>query len=284
MKNMVLMVGLMAMLPSMAALDNVPAVPRTPVITYGLIRDEMGAPLDSRTGAQVRLVGAHQPTGQVYAVSAVEPNIYLGLNYRLSLEMDSKGPSRSYAAIEGMPMKVVVLIDGEEQTLSPSPLWDAPKPGTAQRIDYTIAEDSDNDGLPDTWEWLQMWMHYDNPDMPDSLEAFDAKADYDGDGMTNLQEFFAGTDPFEKTDLFAITSIGKVPGTKLVKICFTTSRDHMYHLLVADSLAKPVWTPVATTQDPARACTYTSYAGTGHEITVYVDESVAGSFFKVACH
>lgn len=263
---------------------TVPAVPRSPVVTYGLIRDEMGVPLAKGSGAQVRLVRADQPQGQVYALSSVEPNIYLGMNYRLSLEMDSKGPSRAYAAVEGMPMKVVVLVDGEAQPLSPVPLWNAPKPGTAQRIDYTIAEDEDGDGLPDVWEWWQIWMHYDCPNLPDSPAAFDPKADYDGDGMSNLQEFFAGTDPFEKTDLLAITSIAKVPGANLLQIKFTTSIDHTYHLLMSETLTDPVWTPVATASDPSTAAAYVAYAGTGREITVYVDATVSSGFFKIACN
>lgn len=47
--------------------------------------------------------------------------------------------------------------------------------------------DSDNDGIPDGWEWLYML----NP-----TDASDASLDADGDGLTNLEEFENGTDPF----------------------------------------------------------------------------------------
>src|SRR5262249_50800694 len=46
------------------------------------------------------------------------------------------------------------------------------------------AVDSDGDLLPDDWEWL----------MFGSL-AQDGNGDFDGDGITNLQEFFDHTDP-----------------------------------------------------------------------------------------
>ncbi|MCX8157120.1 MAG: immunoglobulin domain-containing protein [Verrucomicrobiae bacterium] len=46
--------------------------------------------------------------------------------------------------------------------------------------------DSDNDGLPDEWE-AQYGLQTNNPN--------DAQEDSDGDGLTNLQEYIAGTDP-----------------------------------------------------------------------------------------
>jgi hypothetical protein len=46
--------------------------------------------------------------------------------------------------------------------------------------------DSDNDGIPDTWE-IQYGL--------DPLDDSDASGDLDGDGVSNLDEYLAGTDP-----------------------------------------------------------------------------------------
>lgn len=46
--------------------------------------------------------------------------------------------------------------------------------------------DTDGDGLPDTWEWRYGFIYDD---------ASDAAGDLDGDGLSNLQESQAGTDP-----------------------------------------------------------------------------------------
>ncbi len=60
-----------------------------------------------------------------------------------------------------------------------------PTPGKNTRIVEEL--DADKDGIPDDWERA----HGLNP-----AEAADASLDEDKDGMTNLQEFLAGTDPF----------------------------------------------------------------------------------------
>ncbi len=51
---------------------------------------------------------------------------------------------------------------------------------------YAQIEDKDRDGLPDRWERLYGL---------DDTDASDASTDLDGDGLTNLQEYLAGTDP-----------------------------------------------------------------------------------------
>jgi hypothetical protein len=56
--------------------------------------------------------------------------------------------------------------------------------------------DSDSDGIPDTWE-AQNGL---NPELPDATE------DPDGDGLTNIQEYLAGTDPFDRTSRLELSA------------------------------------------------------------------------------
>lgn len=63
--------------------------------------------------------------------------------------------------------------------------------------DYRDNRDNDSDGLPNWWEQLYFG----------SLTGADPNADSDGDGIANLQEFLAGTNPRNAASALRITSI-----------------------------------------------------------------------------
>ena len=104
------------------------------------------------------------------------------------------------------------------------------------RVDALAAlglNDSDGDGMPDWWE---LW-HNLNPNDPS-----DATLDSDNDGVTNLNEYIAGTDPQDKTDYFHITSI--TIGTHCVLSCPSTL-NRLYTLEIRTNLNTGSWTPVS---------------------------------------
>jgi hypothetical protein len=258
------------------------AIPQAPVVTYGLVRGELGSPIDSSQGAELLLVRDDAPDGTVYARTVVGETAYPGQNYRLSLEIDSEGPSRSYAVVRGTQMRIKCQIGAAVQNLTPAPTFATPENGTAQRLDFSIGEDADGDGLPDAWE-VMVLNEYGRPSDASAVAAFKPGDDADGDGMTNGQEYLAGTDPFSATDLLAITSFRRLPGSSRVEIKFTTVPGRIYRIVKADSLNSPVWSPVATTRKEAGEPTYETYSGSGRIITVYLDlDESAESYFRVA--
>lgn len=275
----------MAALPSLAAI-TAPAVPKPPVVTYGLVRDEFGAPLADGAKALARLV-KENGDDTVYVQGVIAANVYRGMNYRLSLEIDSKGPVRSRAVTVGTPMRVKVLVDDAEQALTPNPNWTTPAAGTPQRKDYTFGADTDNDGLPDDWELWMMELNLDyealNRSDAELLAAFRPDGDADGDGISNLAEFHAGTDPFLETDLFGISAFERLPGRNVAAISFPTVRGRTYHVLMSET-AQGGWTPVATASAPDADFGYLAFDGNGGTLTVYVDAALANAFFKVACY
>lgn len=264
-----------------AAMGRAASIPQAPVVTYGLVRDMYGSPLTTNDGATMKLVKNADPNGTVYASTAVGATAYPGMNYRLSLEIDSEGPTRPYAVVKGTVMLIRCQIAGEDQTLTPNPVFTTPVNGTAQHIDYSLGGDADGDGMPDEWEkWVLELAGRDYSNS--AVAAFKPNGDADGDGMTNLQEYLSGTDPFLATDLLTIVSVHSLSDTGRIAVTFTTAGNHTYRLLMTESLTNPNWTPVATAAEPEGELEYRTYKGSGRNITVYTDRNLESMFFKVA--
>jgi hypothetical protein len=91
--------------------------------------------------------------------------------------------------------------------------------------------DMDGDGMPDAWEQLNFG----------GLSA-SAGGDPDGDGASNLQEFLAGTNPNDATDVLRITSYTIAPGGTTATMTWQSVTNRNYRLEKTLSLKKPsVW-------------------------------------------
>ena len=262
---------------SIPACVNGGGLPMAPVITYGLLRNEYGTPIDS--GAVVSLVKADSPE-TICARHQVDGQLLVGVNYRLSLEMEDATPlQRTYAALVDEPMQVKVTIGGIEQPLTPTPFFNAPDSGTAQRIDFSIGVDSDGDGIPDAWkELMVIW----SDGFFTSIDDIKADEDPDGDGMTNWEEYLAGTLPFLATDVLAITDFDRDPETGRLAIRFLSVDTRRYHIIVSQSLDEPIWSPAASSPTPYGELEYRIIEGTGRTIKVYVEGDLPSAFFRIA--
>ncbi len=92
----------------------------------------------------------------------------------------------------------------------------------------TVLADSDRDGLPDVWESGRLGFSPNDPS--------DGARDDDGDGMTNGQEFFAGTDPFDPTSNLRLALIV----TPFKSISFMAVTNRAYTVQFTDALSSPV--------------------------------------------
>lgn len=253
--------------------------PQPPAVIYGQIRDEYGYPMDS--GAEVAVLDLSNSSNECGAY-LLDGDIHVGINYRISVPLEDVLPLlRSNAALPGSNGKIVVRIDGVEQSIVPTGTFTVPEPGDALKMDFSIAQDTDGDGLPDAWEELMVaW----SDGIFTSIADIDPNADSDGDGMSNLDEYLAGTFPFAATDVFEITRSNVNPETGRIALTFPTKTSRKYHVMISRALSEGEWITVASSAMEAGELEYQVIDGSGREKTVYVDGSYDSAFFRVGAN
>jgi len=88
----------------------------------------------------------------------------------------------------------------------------------------------DANGLPIAWELLNF-----------GHTGVDPNADPDGDGMSNRQEYLAGTDPNKTVDLLAITWFGAAQGGTQVSVTWDSTTTRCYYIEESLSINSPLW-------------------------------------------
>lgn len=166
--------------------------PALPHQIYGMARDEFGNPLT--TNAIVVLI-----TSSGVSVSCqVVPGLQPGVNYRMTIPMDSAVRSDIYKAVAlqpSVPFRMRVSMDGAtflpiEMTGDYSLLG---QPGKQTHIDLTLGEDRNGNGLPDAWEQALITAR----GWSVSLTNLTANSSPGANGVTLLQEYVSGTYGFQ---------------------------------------------------------------------------------------
>jgi uncharacterized repeat protein (TIGR01451 family) len=110
--------------------------------------------------------------------------------------------------------------------------------GTSGGLTVLPLIDTDADQMPDFWELANGL----DPGSP-----ADAALDADGDGLTNLQEFLAGTEPRSAASALRITEV--LAGPAEVRVRFMTSLGRKYRLERANQLPADTWSAVGPDVD-----------------------------------
>ena len=128
---------------------------------------------------------------------------------------------------------------------------------------FLPVEDTDGDSLSDDWE-LRYW---------GTTAATVGSADWDRDGMTNLQEQTAGTDPTDASSVFELLSAAATSDRSALVLSWSSVSNRIYEVRQAASLGAG-FAEVVQGAIPATPPVNTA--------TVAVATALSGAFYRVA--
>lgn len=217
---------------ALAAVGSLAFPPAPHHSVYGLVRDELGNPLEY-FGAEVLL----QVEGTTLARTPIATGLEPGVSYRLSIPVDSGAMADLYkptALLPTVPFRMRVKIGGA--TYLPIEMSGGADlltiPGESTRVDLTLGLDADGNGLPDAWEQAiadllgRAWV-------PGGIQPGDL---YPGAGMTFRDVYISGIYAADPEDGFALDILHE--GGAQPRLAFTAIRGRSYTVQAAATLGE----------------------------------------------
>jgi len=167
------------------------------------------------------------------------------------------------------------------------------EPGGAKNVSVMLGKDANKNGVSDEMELVYWWYAYGK--MDSRLTGFDGDGDCDGDGMSNRDEYIAGTNPFVASDDFNVRKFVDFwpkddDGNQLydwVKVSFEPKEGRCYTLLTTTSLEDgSKWMPGEFKYQPtAEAASHSCFLTNRDEPcairTFYIPKDVARRFWRI---
>jgi hypothetical protein len=199
---------------------------------YGMVRNEMGIPLTDSSAQLIFEVGSG---AQIMA--KMRPGMAPGINYALSVPMDCGITEELYKATAlrpTMPFKIRIKL-GKVMYLPIEMKGDLAKvgqPGERTRLDLTLGEDANGNGIPDAWERAFLALY--------GLKEVNPTDHLNGNSMSVMDQYLAGTYEYKDSDGFQLRIVASTAAG--AKLEFMTIRGHTY--TIQGSVDCREWQPV----------------------------------------
>lgn len=201
-------------------------------------------------------------------------------NYTLAIPMASE--SAEGYAVKGTELDITVVDDSDRvwSGVVFNPIAEAPD--KVREVDIVLGEDKDGDGIDDSL-YEQLEALWERSDYCVGDEPFDPKKDYDGDGISTIDEALSGTNPYDPEDVLKITAFSH---GEHVAISFASVGGRAYAVEAVDSIASTDWKPQEVTLNPEKWTPVNVIAVSNNPgsnaSTVYLLPSSSGAaFFRV---
>jgi hypothetical protein len=209
------------------AAASLQAFPPAPYyVLFGTVRDQAGQTVVA-DNAEVLLT----KNGTVLQRTPIASVVGGERNYELNIELDaSRSGTTAYSEKSIAPngeFGLVVEMNGERYY--PIEVAGTLRAGSGSelvRLDLTLGVDSDRDGLPDVWEEWQLYQagHFPDDNGKWNISLITANGDFDGDGQSNLKEYYAGTFAGDATETFDLEIKGLDASKALVEFYGITNK------------------------------------------------------------
>jgi len=243
-----LLTGVLLLVVAGLGASRAAAFPPAPFYTlYGMVRDQVGATLRV-DGAEIVLLRDGTEIGR----AAIQSDVRADSNYELQIRIDrNPAAARSYSnkavPAQGLFSLVVVMNGQNFYPIEVSGTLRAGNGGERVRLDLNLGADTNNDGLPDSWQEWQLYQAGRRPGQSGwDINLITKQGDFDGDGTSNYLEYVAGTfagDATERLELRLITKTAAQVGFQFYAIT-----GKVYG--IEESTDLKTWTAVPLASDP----------------------------------
>lgn len=202
---------LLLLLPGVSPVQAFPPAPYYTL--YGTVRDQVGQTITAEGAVVVLLKG-----GVEVGRTPITSNLQLDQNYELQIHIDQNRSgttlynAKAVAAL-GLFSLVVEMNGALFYPIEVAGNLTAGRGGERVRLDLTLGEDLDGDGLPDVWEQWQLYQAGYYPDENGNwpINLINKNGDLDGDGVSNWLEYLAGTFAGDATEKLELKIKEKLP-------------------------------------------------------------------------